>query len=65
MIQKMATATNTLRNLANQAQYSTRRDSGYSPASSWSKTTNGGAIVDYEDGTCETFSAADLAIEYK
>ena len=58
---KMTDASHALVSIARQAAYSTHRDTGYSAPTGWVPTVDGGAIVEYADDTCETFSAADLA----
>lgn len=54
------TASKALRYLASRAQYSTKRNNGYSKAIGWNPCGTG-AIITFADDTCETFDEERIA----
>ena len=56
----MHNASKAIKAIARQAQYDSKRDTGYSEAIGFDVTAQGGAIIHYADGTCETITARDL-----
>jgi len=56
----MDDASKAIKAVARQAQYDSKRDTGHSEAVGFDVTAQGGAIIHYADGTCETITARDL-----